>query len=961
MGDKIRYLEEKIFLQLMKIKKKYTEKEIEFLVQTSNDIIIPIYNWIEEAVNISFFNVINDLLVNSLAEEVEGVVKVKNEDLFLIEEEDFEVLGLPKFYPYEMFVSLKGAGLKDKKSILQYSFQDKTYENGSGNIIFKTTDRQGMLLENDKISYVLDIQKLKIIHAIEEFNTCQNKTEQERLILIAKVQELSSKSTEVFLSKILTDTLLLSPKKCKLKIEKVGEDKFRIAPDFEEVNQEIFEKKFSMLNRVKEEYSYSDGGKKVRVLIHDKTENSGVKTELEKVKKQKFYSKEDINEMVDSPSKFWDTDLLNLDDFGARVAELGIYQPKYHPFISPHKSNWLPGIAIEDTINGIRLVSIDNMEELEVLKNSFESAKKEEVQEIIYKNEVLTTNNLQAVIDIAEKQLKEPEKSVVPQRLKQNKEVKKVLIIKENTEIEEYVEDVKIVKNASYSLNEINNLSKGIQLKKHQREGVAWLQTLSKKPYELPGVLLADDMGLGKTIQVLYFIEWFVQNGNKKPNLVIAPVSLLENWEQEHQKFFSNSSIKIKLLWGNDVKNYIHVNDKDLTIKCLNEPGLYLTTYETLRKQQIPMGMVDWGVVALDEAQRVKTPGTLVTNAAKGLKAKFKIAMTGTPVENSLIDLWCIMDLCNPGLLLDAKSFTKQYVKPLKDVNTNFEELSKGLRDKIGDAFMRRMKYDVAKDLPEITPFTDRIQQQTMPQSQYQVYLEELRSIDELKNIEKQGAAVLQGIMNLKMISDHPYLKTHDLVAMDSDEVINTSAKLMKTIEIVEVIKQKNEKVIVFTNTKKVQKLLRKVFLEKYNLQVAIINGDTPSNTLKSKNPKLSRQQEIDRFQNHIGFNIIVMSPIAAGFGLNITGANHVIHYTRHWNPAKENQATDRAYRIGQTKPVHVYYPMAISPNQEIKTFDIILNDLLVHKSKLASETLFPSEQIEIKNEDFLNAFIKGK
>jgi len=135
-----------------------------------------------------------------------------------------------------------------------------------------------------------------------------------------------------------------------------------------------------------------------------------------------------------------------------------------------------------------------------------------------------------------------------------------------------------------------------------------------------------------------------------------------------------------------------------------------------------------------------------------------------------------------------------------------------------------------------------------------------------------------------------------------------------------------------------------------------IINGETPTGKSKSKKVKLSRQQEIDKYQAKEGFNVIIMSPIAAGFGLNITEANHVIHYTRHWNPAKEQQATDRAYRIGQKKDVKVHYPMAVAPDDKINTFDLILNELLSRKSNLASNTLFPTEQIEINKSDFLNS-----
>lgn len=941
----------------MNLLRTFKEDAIEFYFEKDSGKTVPFNSWMDNNVDTFIYNILNDLLVNGIAEEIDDKVVIKNEDLVLIDDEDFSFLGLPKFYPFEIFISLKGSGLKDKNGVLEYSFQDKTNKNGTGNIIFKTSDRKGVLLKNNDSSYLLNAINLKAVQAIDEFNNNQDLSEKERLKYIANIQEIASKSENIFLSRILSETVILNPGSCKLNVEKVGENKYRITPEFEGVNQTAFDKKFNLLNRVKDEYSYSEEGKKVRVLIDNTSDNEGIKTELEKVKKQRTYSKEDISEMVEAPSKFWNTDLLDLDDFGKRVAELGIYQPKFYPFISPYKSQWLPGIAIEDVINGTRLVSIDDEEELNDIKQSIEVAKVKGENEVVFKGETLSIEKLQPVIAIAEKQLNQPNIPVVTSKDESNKDVKKVLIIKENTEVEEYAENIEVVTGAEYRLSEISNLSDGIQLKKHQREGVAWLQTLSEAPYNLPGVLLADDMGLGKTIQVLYFIEWYFQNGNTKPNLVVAPVSLLENWEQEHKKFFKNSDLEVKLLWGSNVRNYIHVNDKDLTLKCLNKPGLYLTTYETLRRHQIPFAMVNWGVIALDEAQRVKTPGTLVTNAAKALKSHFKIAMTGTPVENSLVDLWCIMDFCNPGLLLDARSFTKEYVKPLNDQNTDFEEHSKKLRSKIGEAFMRRMKVDVAKDLPSITPKEDRIHMQKMPPEQFKAYVDELLKIEELKGSGEKGAAVLQGILNLKSISDHPYLKSDNLSSLDIDKVINSSAKLLKTISIINDIKTRNEKVIVFTNSKKMQRVLRRVFLEIYNLNASIINGDTPSSTSNVNNGKLSRQQEVDRFQKQFGFNIIIMSPIAAGFGLNITGANHVIHYTRHWNPAKENQATDRAYRIGQIKPVHVYYPMAIAPNEEFKTFDIILNTLLENKSELATNTLFPSQQIEINQNEFLEAF----
>ena len=527
------------------------------------------------------------------------------------------------------------------------------------------------------------------------------------------------------------------------------------------------------------------------------------------------------------------------------------------------------------------------------------------------------------------------------------------MIIKENTDEDEYSEATQPISEVKYNFESIKNLSNEIKLKDHQKNGIAWLQTLSSPPYSLPGVLLADDMGLGKTLQVLYFIEWFVQKGNSEPVLVVAPVSLLENWQNEYQKFFPNPNLKVITLWGADVKNYIIPSNKEKTIRNLNNKSIFLTTYETLRKQQIPLGIINWGIIILDEAQKIKTPGTFVTNAAKGLKAKFKIAMTGTPVENTLMDLWCIVDFCSPGLLENAKSFSNQFQKPLKKGDTDFGQLSENLRGKIGDTLMRRMKTDVAKDLPTIDYLKFR---EEMPPEQYGIYQNELVNIEQLKENNDNANPVLQGIFNLRSISDHPYLKHYQLENFSSHELINSSAKLKKVISILSEINKLEEKVILFTENKSMQRVLRRIVIENFSMTPSIINGETPTSISKTNSSKLSRQQEIDKYQKKNGFNVIIMSPVAAGFGLNITEANHVIHYTRHWNPAKEQQATDRAYRIGQQKPVKVYYPLAVAPNDEIKTFDIVLDELLGRKSHLASSTLFPTEQIEISKEDFVNA-----
>lgn len=210
---------------------------------------------------------------------------------------------------------------------------------------------------------------------------------------------------------------------------------------------------------------------------------------------------------------------------------------------------------------------------------------------------------------------------------------------------------------------------------------------------------------------------------------------------------------------------------------------------------------------------------------------------------------------------------------------------------------------------------------------------------------------MLVTIMNLREVSEHPYLYDSALTTHDINELVSTSARLQATIKFLDSIKEKEEKVIIFVERKETQKMLQKLCNERYGIICKIINGDTPSIIKRHSLDRQTRQASINEFQAVDGFNVIIMSPVAAGMGLNVTAANHVIHYSRHWNPAKESQATDRAYRIGQTKDVYVYYPMAVT--SDIKTFDEILDDLLSRKTSLATSTIFPSERIEVKQEEF--------
>ncbi len=489
-------------------------------------------------------------------------------------------------------------------------------------------------------------------------------------------------------------------------------------------------------------------------------------------------------------------------------------------------------------------------------------------------------------------------------------------------------------------------------LKEHQSYGVAWLQNLHQyAPDQVGGCLLADDMGLGKTLQLLCFIGEYLENTpNKKPVLVVAPVSLLENWEAEANRFFSRQFPKILSLYGEQLKErkipkhlisaQLRENHgiSNLLIENWREGAdIVLTTYETMRDLEFSLAREDWSIIVCDEAQKIKVPTAMVTKAAKAQKADFKIACTGTPVENSLTDLWCLFDFIQENLLGPLNEFGKNYRRPIEKSDDASALLK--LRELIAPQVLRRMKHDVA-DLPEKIEVT---QCKNIPISmlQRQLYINVVNKFRMNASDGKPGA-MLASLHNMRMICAHPLFA-------DSKAQLRDSPKVEWLVQTLESIKARDEKVIIFTEFREIQIFLKRLIMERFGLDVTTVNGD--SNTSSRKG--LTRQNLIDRFQAKSGFNIIILSTTAVGFGVNIQRANHVIHYTRSWNPAKEDQATDRAYRIGQEKEVLVYYPTVTA--NDFDTFEVKLDRLLSSKRSLADDMLQPQSDVQHELASLLN------
>lgn len=852
------------------------------------------------------------------------------ENIYLLDEDERILLGVPQ--PYDKAMRLVGTSMLNL-SDFEYKVEFLTYV-PDGELI--VCERGGNILVKGRDKYLLNEAQYALLNRVDAFNSTpeEDKTTDYNLRCFAEIKALAEQAG-CQLDSYLENENVYAPERIKIEIGRDDEG-FTVEPAVNIEENDKFQTYFDKMRKVQAQYPVQrENGERVRIVL-----NKEQKENLHYLKEQcgKHKTREEIQKMIEQPTEFFDPNSFDLSElYSDRVIEIGVYKPKFYPFICPYKSCWIAGATVETPQNGTTKVTINSEEELEKLKREIQSAKENKKGIVEYNNTQLDIEDAMFLAQTAEKQLKDPSQPAKVESENGN-EARNVLIIEENAEELGFaVKERTIEKGDKYTLFTDPFLQEGFSLKDHQKEGVAWLQHLYKS--KASGCLMADDMGLGKTLQILYFIDWHSRKyANHKPYLIVAPISLLENWKNEYERFFMQPRMKINMLTSKDVTRKFNKSIVDKMQKM----DIILTNYESLRISQLNFCAVEFDVVALDEAQKIKSPGTLVTNAAKALKCNFKIAMTGTPVENSLLDLWCIMDFCVPGLLGNAKAFAAQYQNPLKKEDTDIVALGNEVHDKLGVYFMRRLKKDAAKDLPDKIELKEKV---LMPPVQKETYASVVN--DYTSGIQPN---MLVTIMHLREVSEHPYLYDSTLLNHETDEIVETSARLQATIKFLDEIKKKGEKVIIFVERKETQKMLQKLCLERYGIITKIINGDTPSIVKRNMPNKQSRQSSIDEFQAVDGFNVIIMSPVAAGMGLNVTAANHVIHYSRHWNPAKENQATDRAYRIGQTKDVFVYYPMAV--RADIKSFDETLDDLLSRKTSLATSTIFPTERVEVKQEE---------
>ena len=808
--------------------------------------------------------------------------------------------------------------------------------------------------QNSKPVALMREDEYKLVNKIEEFNSRDECSLSEQYRLYGEIRRLESKCENVVFEQALDGQSVYIPEKMELDLNDSDNTfslSFNITDNSPENKgiQEGFNKRVDELVDSKDVYTIPpQPGSTDRIHIPF-TESQ--REQIHNLKKINYDAKngEDIGDAISHPEKYFDLSEIELSStFSERVIGFGVYQPTVRSFSTKIDNEWFPGVEIVDPVEGTKDIVFKNEEEINEFSERIETAKKNDEQTVPYENYKIPISEAIQILDNAKQQFATPDKQISPS--------KNVLLIKENLDELEY-QEVLSSEAINYNFKAIPNLLDTCKLKEYQIAGIAWLQALYEQAS--PGCLLADDMGLGKTLQVLSFLEWsLVVAENHQKVLIVAPKSLLENWKLEYGKFFPDGQYSITILGAQErkySKNLYYHSQK------WHSHTIIIANYETLRYNQIEFGKIEWDIVVADEAQKIKTPGTLVTNAAKALKTNFRIAITGTPVENTFQDLWCIMDFCLPGMMGSRKEFNKKYSENKTSTDDEIEKLGRALREEIGEYIQRRDKSVLSDELPP--KYISNIAEHSvefdiecsrlinnMPPLQKNVYDDVL---DRMK-VSGRKRNALKAITDLKQISDHP--KFGIASVFDSslkekkfwDGFASESARMEAIIPAIDKIQKKKEKVLIFAEYRFTQYVLKMILESRYKINIRILNGDTSVVTNRSNSA--TRQGIVDNFNERPGFDILILSPLAAGTGLTITGANHVIHYSRHWNPAKENQATDRAYRIGQRKPVYIYYPMAVC--EEYKTFDYILNDLLLRKNQLADSALFPSARNKVTEEE---------
>ncbi|MGC8515854.1 MAG: DEAD/DEAH box helicase [Thermoplasmata archaeon] len=468
------------------------------------------------------------------------------------------------------------------------------------------------------------------------------------------------------------------------------------------------------------------------------------------------------------------------------------------------------------------------------------------------------------------------------------------------------------------------------KLREYQKTGASWLTFMTGIGF---GCCLADDMGLGKTVEVIAFLlERKRRIKNTGVSLIVCPTSVISNWAHEIRRF--SPSLKVGVHHGLS-------RDKEAAfINKAVDFDVILTSYALLQRDIEFLSKVRWDGVIADEAQYVKNYSTKQSKALRALEAGYRLALTGTPIENRLEDLRSIFDFINPGYLGGEKRFRELFSSPIE--NEGDEEAANTLNRLVNPFILRRVKSDrkIISDLPEkdeVKVFVPVTEEQA---SLYDATVNSmLDAIAEKEGIARKGV-ILSTITKLKRLLDHP-----SMVSGDTDRRMDRSQKLIRLMEMLQEIHESGEKTLIFTQYIEAGKIIKEGILKRFQDEALFMSGNTP---------RIMREQMVESFQSPDGPRIFVISVKAGGFGINLTAASNVIHFDRWWNPSVEDQATDRAYRIGQSRRVHVYKFVSTG------TIEEKIDEIIEGKSSLRKKIVGTSDEswmTELTGNELKNVF----
>ncbi len=890
--------------------------------------------------------------------------------------DQLEYMGLPDACPYTLEIT-SDQSILDTNFDVQYGFVWK------GRRVLGCK-REGAWLSAGNDQFILVNPLYEIIESIDQFGFADNQGLEGRMLQWGHISEQLPDDALVpdrlnSIKITVASSFKLNPfsnasgepdfnpvvGQWKISSSEGEEEKREFASTLPSARQTDFAKRFRRLSSVKHRYAVGGSSyvvlteqvEKALAVVHD-AQRSSPEERHEFLQNVSGYLRGSLDQAGGTDIEV--NDVFCDDGLSERVKGIGAWVEPVLPWIVRSSEPWLPPKEVGLQV-GARILQLPP-KELPKLLAKVESAIHNGVKTVVTSEGEEIPAHSETVSGIKElirrlpslRESSDTDKPETESHLPESEaSAKQVLLVIDN------LEDILFRRERRECEPGISGVAPALQstLLPHQEEALEWL--LQHWEAGNWGALLADDMGLGKTLEALAFLSCLqthmrTQGIRHRPMLVVAPTGLLRNWQDEHEKHMSGDGLglpiqahgtRLKRLKipassdGNELGYKIPLPKLD--IDTLKRAAWVLTTYETLRDYQHSFGRIQWSAAVFDEAQKIKNPGAQVSVAALAMKIDFALLMTGTPVENRPADIWSLLERVEPGMFGTLDQFSRKHETGTSQSSSELDKLNQALTKSNGapQLMLRRLKEDHLSGLPEKEVHLLNVD---MPGAQAKAYEQ---AVDYAR---MGGEGILQTIHRIRMISLHPEVPDED---WSDEEYIQRSARLSETFAILQEIADLGEKALVFLESLQMQGFLIGALRRKFQLpdDVLVINGSVPGDTRKAR---------VDIFQNRQGFDVMLLSPRAGGVGLTLTAANHVIHLSRWWNPAVEDQCTDRVFRIGQERDVHVYFPMAIHPQFGTDSFDWKLNDLITRKRETNRRILSPINVSEGDKKDLYKSII---